>query len=115
MVLNLEDQFFDIEVTGHKFVAYEKKNSGKRTGKVKEYDIDSIENIRFEYPVTIINFDYKGKKAVYSLNEKNYDLLKDLMIKIGLYDPEKVVEEEKFDRNADLKKFINKITSYLKK
>jgi hypothetical protein len=115
-VLYMEDQFFDIEVTPDKLIAYEKKNSGtKRTGKVKEYNIDSIENVRFEYPVTIINFDYNGKKAVYSFNQKNYDSLKDLMIKIGLYDPKKIVEEDKLDMNAGLKEFINKIGSYLKR
>jgi hypothetical protein len=114
--LYMEDQFFDIEVTQNKLIAYEKKNSGnKRTGKIKEYNIDSIENVRFEYPVTIINFDYNGKKAVYSLNEKNYGSLKDLMIKIGLYDPKKIVKEDKVDMNAGLKEFINKIGSYLKR
>ncbi len=114
-VLYMEDQFFDIEVTSNKFIAYEKKNNGtKRTGKVKEYNIDSIENIHFEYPVTIVNFDYNGKKAVYSFNEKNYNSLKDLMIKLGLYDPDKIVNEEIIDRNADLKKFVCKIGSYLK-
>ena len=103
----MEDQFFDIEVTSNKFIAYEKKNNGtKRTGKVKEYDIDSMENVHFEYLVTFVNFDYNGKKAVYSFNEKNYNSLKDLMIKIGLYDPNKIVKEDKIDRNADLKKFI---------
>ena len=115
-LLYIEDQFFDIEVTPHKFIAYEKKNSGtKRTGKVKEYDIDSMENMHFEYPVTIVNFDYNGKKAVYSFNQKNYDSIKDLMIKMGLYDPKKVVIEEKIDRNAALKEVINKIASYIKR
>ena len=34
-LLYIEDQFFDIEITKNKFIAYEKKNSGtKRTGKV---------------------------------------------------------------------------------
>ena len=62
-----------------------------------------------------LNFDYQNKKAVYSFNEKNYNSLKDLMIKIGLYDPNKVVKEEKIDRNAALKEVINKIGSYLKR
>jgi hypothetical protein len=115
-ILYLEDQFFDIEVTSHKFIAYEKKNSStKRTGKVKEYNIDTMENVYFGYPVTIVNFDYNGKKAVYSFNEKNYNSLKDLMIKMRLYDPKKVVKEEKIDRNAALKEVINKIGSYLKR
>ena len=115
-VLYMEDQFFDIEVTSNKFIAYEKKNNGtRRTGKVKEYDINSMENIHFEYPVSIVNFDYHGKKAVYSFNEKNYNSLKDLMIKMGFYDPNKILKEEKIDRNADLKKFIGKIGSYLKR
>ena len=115
-LLYIEDQFFDIEITKDKFIAYEKKNSGtERTGKIKEYNIDSIENIHFEYPVTIVNFDYNGKKAVYSLNEKNYNSLKDLMMEMGLYDPNKDVEDGKIDRNADLKEFINKIVSFLKR
>ena len=79
------------------------------------YDIDSMENMHFEYPVTIVNFDYNGKKAVYSFNQKNYDSVKDLMIKMGLYDPNKVVIEEKIDRNAALKEVINKIASYIKR
>jgi hypothetical protein len=116
ILLYIEDQFFDVEITEDKFIAYEKKNSGtRRTGKVKEYNIDSMENIHFEYPVTIVNFDYQNKKAVYSFNEKNYNSLKELMIKIGLYDPNKVVKEEKIDRNSALKEVINKIGSYLKR
>jgi hypothetical protein len=116
ILLYIEDQFFDIEITNSKFIAYEKKNSGtRRTGKVKEYNIDSMENMHFEYPVTIVNFDYNGKKAVYSFNPKNYNSLKDLMIKMGLYDPKKVVIEDKIDRNAALKEVINKITSYIKR
>ena len=116
ILLYIEDQFFDIEITEDKFIAYEKKNSRtRRTGKVKEYNIDSMENMHFEYPVTIVNFDYHGKKAVYSFNEKNYNSIKELMIKIGLYDPDKDVKGEKFDRNADLKEAINKIVSYLKR
>jgi hypothetical protein len=115
-LLYIEDQFFDIEITKNKFIAYEKKNSGtKRTGKVKEYDIDAIENIHFEYPVTIVNFDYNGKKAVYSFNPKNYNSLKDLMIKMGWYDPEKDVKGEEYDRNAALKEVINNIVSFINK
>ncbi|MGB9201167.1 hypothetical protein [Methanobacterium sp.] len=115
-LLYIEDQFFDIEITKNKFIAYEKKNSGtKRTGRVKEYNIDVMENIHFEYPVTIVNFDYQGKKAVYSFNPKNYNALKDLMMKMGLYDPKKDVIGEPIDRNAALKEFINKIVSYLKR
>ena len=115
-LLYIEDQFFDIEITKNKFIAYEKKNSGtKRTGKVQEYDIDAIENIHFEYPVTIVNFDYNGKKAVYSFNPKNYNSLKDLMIKMGWYDPEKDVKGEEYDRNAALKEVINNIVSFINK
>jgi hypothetical protein len=115
-LLYIEDQFFDIEITKNKFIAYEKKNSGtKRTGQVKEYDIDAIENIHFEYPVTIVNFDYNGKKAVYSFNPKNYNSLKDLMIKMGWYDPEKDVKGEEYDRNAALKEVINNIVSFINK
>ena len=109
-LLYIEDQFFDIEITNSKFIAYEKKNSGtRRTGKVKEYNIDAMENTHFEYPVTIVNFDYNGKKAVYSFNPKNYNSLKDLMIKMGLYDPKKVVIEDKIDRNAGLKELFIKL------
>ena len=109
-LLYIEDQFFDIEITNSKFKAYEKKNSGtRRTGKVKEYNIDAMENMHFEYPVTIVNFDYNGKKAVYSFNPKNYNSLKDLMIKMGLYDPKKVVIEDKIDRNAGLKELFIKL------
>ena len=115
-LLYIEDQFFDIEITKNKFIAYEKKNSGtKRTGKVKEYNMDAMENIHFEYPVTIVNFDYQGKKAVYSFNPKNYNSLKDLMIKMGWYDPEKDVKGEEYDRNAALKEVINNIVSFINK
>ena len=115
-LLYIEDQFFDIEVTNIKFIAYEKRNTGtKRTGKFKEYNIADMENMHFEYPVTIVNFDYNGKKSVYSFNEKNYNSLKDLMIKMGLYDPKKVVIEDTIDRNAALKEVINKITSYIQR
>ncbi len=116
ILLYLEDQFFDIEITSKKFTAYRKKDfTSQRTGKVKEYCIDSMENINFEYPVTIFNFDYKNKKAVYSLNEKNYNSLKDLMIELGLYDPNNVVKEDKIDKNAALKDFIKKISLCLKR
>jgi hypothetical protein len=115
-LLYIEDQFFDIKITNSKFIAYEKKNTGTmRTGKVKEYNIDDMENMHFEYPVTIVNFDYNGKKAVYSFNEKNYNSLKNLMIKMGVYDPNKVVIEDKIDRNAALKEVIGKITSYIRR
>jgi hypothetical protein len=115
-LLYIEDQFFDIEITKNKFIAYEKKNSGtKRTGKIKEYDIEAIENIHFEYPVTIVNFDYNGKKAVYSFNPQNYESLKDLMIKMGWYDPKKDVIGEEYDRNATLKEVINNIKSFINK
>ena len=115
-LLYIEDQFFDIEITKNKFIAYEKKNSGtKRTGKIKEYDIDAIENVHFEYPVTIVSFDYKDKKAVYSFNPQNYRSLKDLMIEMGWYDPEKDVKGEEYDRNAALKEVINNIVAFINK
>ncbi len=115
-LLSLEDQFFDIEITKNRFTAYEKKNSGnKRNGKFKEYNMKDIENFHFGYPVLIASFQYHDKRAVFSFNEKNYNALKDLMIKMGYYDPTKVVKTEPIDRNAALKGVINNTISFLKK
>jgi hypothetical protein len=82
----LEDEFYDIELTSDSMIEYRKNfYRTRRTGKVKTYNITKMENMRFEHPITRFSFEYNGLKEVYALKKENYELLKDIMIKCGIY------------------------------
>ncbi len=83
-VLFLEDEFYDLEITSELFIEYRKNfYRTRRTGKVKTYRFEKMENIVFGHPITRFSFFYNGKKEVYALNEMNYKYLHDLMVKTG--------------------------------
>jgi hypothetical protein len=83
-ILYLEDAFFDLEITETEFVEYRKNYyRTRRTGKVKRFKLEKIEEISFGHPIKRMSFVYEGKKEVYPLKDENYDLLKDFMIKNG--------------------------------
>jgi hypothetical protein len=85
-LLFIEDEFYDLEVTEDEFVEYRKNfYRTRRTGKVKRYKLVEMEELEFGHPITRFSFKYNGKKEVYALKEENYNLLKQLMKKIGKF------------------------------
>lgn len=77
-VLYFEDAFFDIELTTTEFIEYRKNYyRTRRTGKIKHFKLDKMENINFGSPIKRFSFDYDGKREVYALKDENYKLLKD--------------------------------------
>ena len=85
-VLFLEDEFYDIELTRESLIEYRKNFfRTRRTGKVKKYSLNKMENIVFGHPITRFSFVYNGKKEVYALKKENYMCLKDWMIKTGRF------------------------------
>ena len=86
-MLFFEDEFYDIELTNDSFIEYRKNfYKTRRTGKVKIFNIDKMEKIRFGHPITRFTFNYNGKKEVYDLKAENYRSLKYLMINIGKFE-----------------------------
>jgi ribosomal protein L40E len=86
-MLFFEDEFYDIELTNDSFIEYRKNfYKTRRTGKVKIFNIDKMEKIRFGHPITRFTFNYNGKKEVYALKAENYRSLKYLMINIGKFE-----------------------------
>ena len=76
-VLFLEDAFFDIELTTTEFIEYRKNYyRTRRTGKIKRFKLDKMENIEFGSPIKRFSFDYNGKREVYPLKDENYMRLK---------------------------------------
>ena len=76
-VLFFEDAFFDIELTTTEFIEYRKNYyRTRRTGKIKRFKLDKMENIEFGNPIKRFSFDYNGKREVYPLKDENYMLLK---------------------------------------
>lgn len=77
-VLFIEDEFFDIELTTTEFIEYRKNYyRTRRTGKIKRFKLDKMENINFGSPIKRFSFDYDGKREVYPLKDENYMLLKE--------------------------------------
>lgn len=77
-VLFLEDSFFDIELTTTEFIEYRKNYyRTRRTGKVKRFKLDKMENITFGSPIKRFIFDYEGKREVYPMKDENYMRLKE--------------------------------------
>ena len=86
-MLFFEDEFYDIELTNDSFIEYRKNfYKTRRTGKVKIFNIDKMEKIRFGHPITRFTFNYNCKKEVYALKAENYRSLKYLMINIGKFE-----------------------------
>ena len=82
-VLFFEDAFFDIELTTTEFIEYRKNYyRTRRTGKIKRFKLDKMENISFGSPIKRFSFDYNGKREVYPLKDENYMLLME-KLKIG--------------------------------
>jgi len=77
-VLFLEDSFFDIELTTTEFIEYRKNYyRTRRTGKIKRFKLDKMENIEFGSPIKRFIFDYNGKREVYPLKDENFMNLKE--------------------------------------
>jgi hypothetical protein len=80
-VLFLEDKFFDIELTTTEFIEYRKNfYRTRRTGKIKRFKLEKMENIEFGSPIKRFSFDYNDKREVYPLLDENYKLLKDKLM-----------------------------------
>ncbi len=85
-LLFIEDEFYDLEVTKELLIEYRKNfYRTRRTGKIKKFLIDKMKKLCFGHPIKRFIFEYDGKKEVYALQDKNYDSVKDLMIKMGKY------------------------------
>lgn len=80
IVLFLEDDFFDLEITENCLIEYRKTFWGdSRTGKVVKYPLNEISNIEFGSPITRFKFDFDGKRHVLPLRKENMDSLKTLI------------------------------------
>lgn len=83
IVLFLEDDFFDLEITKNCLIEYRKTFWGtSRTGKVIKYPLSEITNIEFGTPITRFKFDFDGNRHVLPLREENMDSLKTILPKI---------------------------------
>lgn len=83
-VLFFEDEFYDIEVTSELFIEYRKNfYRTRRTGKVKKFRLENMENIEFGHPIKRFIFKYEDNKEVYALTDDNYKVLKEFMVKTG--------------------------------
>ncbi|BDZ71585.1 hypothetical protein [Methanobacterium petrolearium] len=83
IVLFLEDDSFDLEITKNCLIEYRKTFWGdSRTGKVIKYPLKEISNIEFGSPITRLKFDFNGKRQVLPLREENMESLKALLSKI---------------------------------
>jgi hypothetical protein len=77
IVLFLEDDSFDLELTANCLIEYRKNFWGTdRTGKVIEYPLSEISNIEFGSPISRFKFDYNGERHVIPLKEENMASLK---------------------------------------
>ena len=77
IVVFLEDDSFDLEITETCIIEYRKNFWGTdRTGKVNQYPITEITNIEFGSPITRFKFDYNGERQVIPLKAENMAILK---------------------------------------
>ncbi|MGC9516697.1 MAG: zinc ribbon domain-containing protein [Methanomicrobiales archaeon] len=77
VILFLEDDSFDIELTKDAILEYRKKFWGsERTGKINKYYLDKIENIEYGRPVSRLIFNYQDKRIVIPLKKENLEELK---------------------------------------
>ncbi len=81
-ILFIEDEFFDIEITSTEFIEYRKNYyRTRRTGKIRRFKLDKMENINFGTPIKRFSFEYNGKKEVYPLKDENYTLIMNVIQK----------------------------------
>ena len=80
IVLFLEDDSFDLELTSEFLIEYRKNFWGTdRTGKVITYPLSEITNIEYGSPITRFKFDYNGKRHVIPLKKENMEILKEVL------------------------------------
>lgn len=80
IVLFLEDDSFDLELTSEHLIEYRKNFWGTdRTGKVIRYPLSEIRNIEYGSPVTRFKFDFNGERKVIPLRKENMEILKDVL------------------------------------
>jgi len=83
IVLFLEDDSFDLELTSEHLIEYRKNFWGTdRTGKVIRYPLSEIRNIEYGSPITRFKFDFNGERKVIPLRKDNMKILKDVLPKI---------------------------------
>ena len=83
IVLFLEDDSFDLELTGEFLIEYRKNFWGtERTGKVIKYPLSEITNIEYGSPITRFKFDYNSERQVIPLKKDNMEVLKEVLPKI---------------------------------
>jgi len=83
IVLFLEDDSFDLELTSEYLIEYRKNFWGTdRTGKVIKYPLSEISNIEYGSPITRFKFDYNGERHVIPLKKENMEVLKEVLPKI---------------------------------
>lgn len=83
IVLFLEDDSFDLELTSENLIEYRKNFWGTdRTGKVIRYPLSEIKNIEYGSPITRFKFDHNGGRKVIPLKKENMEVLKDVLPKI---------------------------------
>ena len=76
----LEDDSFDLEITKECIIEYRKNFWGdNRTGKVNKYLVKKIKNIEFGTSISRFIFIYGEKRIVLPLQEKNMDILKEIL------------------------------------
>ncbi len=80
VVLFLEDDSFDLELTSEYLIEYRKNFWGTdRTGKVIKYPLSEISNIEYGSPITRFKFDYNGERHVIPLKKENMEVLKEVL------------------------------------
>jgi hypothetical protein len=73
----MEDDFFDLEITGDYLVECRKKFWGEeRSGKVIKYRWTDIKDVEFGSPIPRFIFYYQGKRKVIPLRDENMATLK---------------------------------------
>lgn len=83
ILLFLEDDSFDLELTENYIIEYRKTFWGTgRTGKIIKYPLSKISNIEFGSPINRFKFDYNGKRHVIPLKEENMKILKNMLQQI---------------------------------
>ena len=77
VILFLEDDSFDLELSNEAILEYRKKFWGEeRTGKVNKYYLNKMDNIEYGEPVSRFIFNYDQKRIVIPLKRENLEKLK---------------------------------------
>ncbi len=81
ILLFMEDDFFDLELTKDCLIEYRKSFWGtRRTGKILRYPLNEISNVEFGSPITRLKFDFEGKRHVLPLREENIESIKTVLL-----------------------------------